>query len=453
MRLLPSFGRGRVRTTNAGPAPTHAPAQPQRGLSSARAGYQTSRIAFNRLPEGYQSRTDVDDGTPRWLRKAGGFSWRILAIVAVVVLLVYAMAQITLVFIAVFLALVVASVLRPVVNVYARIMPRGPATALALLSSIIIVGGLLTYVVVSVAGQWESLADQFSSGVDDLVHSGQNLLLRLGLSQEQLQDWTSNEQFEQWRLQGLEWLKENQSNIISSAAASAGSIVEVFVALALSTFVTVFFLARGTEMWRWFVNQLPARVRSSWITGAEAGWYTFSGYARGTVLIALSDGFLAAILLSIVGVPLALPLAVLVFIGAFIPLVGAPAAMVIAMVVALAANGWVAAIVVGVGIALIGQFEGHVLQPLIMGKQVSLHPVVVAIAVTAGTLVAGILGAVVVIPLVAVVWSVFSELRRVDPPTSDEEFVTAHRMLRSRLRRRAGRSRADPAREGPGKAA
>src|SRR5690625_5053985 len=96
------------------------------------------------------------DGVPRWLRRAGGVSWRILAIVAVVVLFVYAMAKITLVFVAVFLALVVASVLRPVVNLYGRIMPRGLAVTLALLSAFVVIGGLLTFVVTSVAGQWNT---------------------------------------------------------------------------------------------------------------------------------------------------------------------------------------------------------------------------------------------------------------------------------------------------------
>ena len=115
--------------------------------------------------------------------------------------------------------------------------------------------------------------------------------------------------------------------------------------------------------------------------------------------------------------PLAAPLAVLVFVGAFIPLIGAPLAMVIAMVVALAANGFLNALLVGVGIALIGQFEGHVLTPLVMGKQVSLHPVAVALSVTAGTLIAGILGAVISVPLVAVAWAVFARLRHVDPPS------------------------------------
>ena len=119
--------------------------------------------------------------------------------------------------------------------------------------------------------------------------------------------------------------------------------------------------------------------------------------------------------------PLAAPLAVLVFIGAFIPLIGAPLAMVIAMIVALAANGLLSAAFVGIGIALIGQFEGHILQPFVMGKQVAIHPVVIALAVTAGTLTAGILGAVISVPLVAVCWAIFSRLRTLDPPMEEDE--------------------------------
>ncbi len=142
------------------------------------------------------------------------------------------------------------------------------------------------------------------------------------------------------------------------------------------------------------------------------------------MIIALTDGILAGIFLGILGVPLAAPLAVLVFIGAFIPIIGAPLAMIIAAIVALAAKGLWIALAVTIGIALIGQFEGHILQPLVMGKQVSLHPVVVAIAVTAGTLLAGILGAVVSVPLVAVAWSVFSHLRHKDPPM-EEDLPTA----------------------------
>lgn len=368
------------------------------------------------------------DGAPRWMRKAAGVSWRLLVILAVVVVLVYATARIQLVFVAVFLALVFSSVLRPLVNLLDRWIPRALAVVASLLAAILVMGGIVTFVVQSVRGQWQSLSEEFSAGIQDLLGQLEHLPFGLSVTDEQIQEWIH---------QGEAWIEANQQDLINRAATGAaegaGSLFEVFAILALATFCTVFFLARGSQMWEWFINQLPARVREKWVIGGEVAWYTFSGFARGTVLVALADGALAAIILSVLQVPLAAPLAVLVFIGAFIPLVGAPAAMVIAMIVALATKGPLIAIVVGLGIALIGQFEGHVLTPLIMGKQVRLHPVAVALSVTSGTLVAGILGAVIVIPIVAVLWAVYAKLRHLDPPmTTDEMSAIKAKVIHAR---------------------
>ncbi|WP_298460093.1 AI-2E family transporter [uncultured Cellulomonas sp.] len=349
---------------------------------------------------------------PHWLRVLAGMSWRLLVVVAAVVLVFYATSRVQLVFIAVFIALVFTAVLRPLVDMLSRVMPRGLATAVALLVGVVATLGTLAYVGFSVAGQWDSLSRQFTSGIDDIIDFLQDGPLPVTVTNDQLNVWIDD---------GRDWVVEHSGEVASQAAASAGSVVLVFGALALAVFCSVFFLARGHEMWVWFLNQLPARTRDTWQTAAEAGWYTFSGYTRGTVIIAVTDGVLALVVLLALGVPLAAPLAVLVVIGAFIPLVGAPAAMVVAMVAALAANGPINALLVGVFIALIGQFEGHVLQPLVMGRQVSLHPVVIALVVTAGTITAGILGAVISVPLVAVAWAVFSRLRRLDPPVEDDD--------------------------------
>lgn len=345
---------------------------------------------------------------PQWLRVMAGWSWRVLVLVAAIALVFWATSRVLLLFIAVFLALVFTAVLRPVVDYLDRFMPRGLATALSLVMSILVIAGLFTYVGLSVAGQWESLGEQFNTGIGTILAYLEDSPLHLTVTQTDVEGWIS---------QGQEWLQNNSSAVASQALTSAGSVAQVLTALALATFCTVFFVTRGSEMWLWFLNQLPARMREPWHTGGGVAWYTFSGYTRGTFIVAAADGVLAVIILLVLGVPLAAPLAVLVFIGAFIPLIGAPLAMVVAMVVALAANGIVNAILVGVGIALIGQFEGHILTPLVMGKQVSLHPVAVALGVTAGTLVAGILGAVISVPLIAVAWAVFAKLRRVDPPT------------------------------------
>jgi putative heme transporter len=354
----------------------------------------------------------VEQTAPHWLRVLAGMSWRLLVVVAAIVVVFYATSRVQLVFIAVFIALVFTAVLRPAVDVMSRVMPRGLATAFALLLGVLVLVGMLTYVGYSVAGQWESLSRQFADGIDDII-----ALLESG----PLPVTITNDQINEWIDEGRDWVVDHGGQLASQAAASAGSVVQVFGALALATFCSVFFLARGREMWLWFLNQLPARVRETWQTAAGAGWYTFSGYTRGTVIIAVTDGLLAFLVLLLLDVPLAAPLAVLVLIGAFIPLIGAPAAMIIAMVVALAANGLISALLVGVAIALIGQFEGHILQPLVMGKQVSLHPVVIALVVTAGTITAGILGAVISVPLVAVAWAVFSKLRRLDPPVEEQE--------------------------------
>lgn len=349
-----------------------------------------------------------DESAPHWLRTVAGWSWRVLVVVAAVALVFWATAKVLLLSIAVFLALVFTAVLRPLVNALGRVMPRGLATALSILASFLVVAGLFAYIGLSVAGQWANLGVQFNDGISTLLDALKESPLHLTVTSEDVQAWL---------VQGQEWIVANSSSVASQALSSVGSVAQVFTAVALATFCTVFFLTRGTEMWTWFLNQLPLRIRTSWFVGGGVAWYTFSGYTRGTFIVAAADGVLAAIILIVLGVPLAAPLAVLVFVGAFIPLIGAPLAMVIAMVVALAANGFLNALLVGVGIALIGQFEGHVLTPLVMGKQVSLHPVAVALSVTAGTLIAGILGAVISVPLVAVAWAVFARLRHVDPPS------------------------------------
>lgn len=365
------------------------------------------------------SETDTrafEQTAPRWLRTAGGVSWRLLVVTAAVVVVFFALSKVQLVVIAVFLAFVITAVLRPIVNWLSRWVARGVAVGLSLLLGTAFLAGMLTYVVYSVANQWTSLSSQFGQGIDQITQwlTAGHLPFRL-----------TNEQLTAGINQGVQWVQSHAGQIAGQAAASAGSAVEVFTAVIIAVFCAIFFLARGADMWTWFLNQLPARVRKGWISAGVAGWSSFSGYTRGIVIIAVTDGLLAFIWLAVLRIPLAAPLAVLVLLGAFVPLVGAPAAMVVAMIVALATKGVVWALLVGLGIALIGQFEGHVLQPLVMGRQVSLHPIVIALSVATGGLVAGIFGAVVVVPLVSVTWAVFSHLRNLDPPMSELEVEAA----------------------------
>ncbi|HLS49324.1 MAG TPA: AI-2E family transporter [Actinomycetaceae bacterium] len=368
------------------------------------------RLTNRRVPDG-RSAVERNDAVPRWIRTYGTTAWLLIGIVIVVGMIVFATSRIQAVFIAVFLAAVVTSVLYPIVSLLARYMPRVLAAVITLLGGFAIVAGLMTYIVTSVIGQWSTLAEQFGDGINAIFEFLEEGPLPINITQAEVANWINSLLDE-----AQDYISQNAGELASTVLSNAGAVALIFTVIALSLFVTIFFLIRGGDMWLWFLNQLPARYRSNVHRAADAGWTTFSGYARGTMIIALFDGVLAFLLLIIVGVPLAAPLAVLVFIGAFIPLIGAPAAMIIAAVVALAANGFVAAIVVTIGIALIGQIEGNVLQPLVMGRQVSLHPVIVALGVTAGTFLAGLLGAIIVIPIMAVIWAVYSELRTLDPP-------------------------------------
>ncbi|MHB1063126.1 MAG: AI-2E family transporter [Georgenia sp.] len=375
------------------------------GLSSS------MRLHVRRMPERATHADDLTSGVPRWIRKYGTLAWLLIGLVIVIGMVVFATSRIQVVFIAVFLSLVVTSVLNPIVTGMARVMPRPLATAVSLVGSFAVVAGLLYYVISSVERQWSKLAESFGEGIDTILTFFETGPLPFRFTQAEL-----NDAINQLLDQATRYLQNNATDLVGQVFSNAGAVVLVFTVLALSLFITIFFLARGSVLWRWFLNQLPAKNRELVHAAAGAGWYTFSGYARGTMIVASVDGLLAFILLSIVGVPLAAPLAVLVFIGAFIPLIGAPAAMIVAAVVALAAEGLVAALIVTIGVALIGQIEGHILEPLVMGKQVSLHPVVVAVGVAAGTFLAGLLGAVIAIPLIAVVWAVYSTLRQLDPP-------------------------------------
>ncbi|MFC7406875.1 AI-2E family transporter [Georgenia alba] len=401
-----------------------SPGSTGRGFRPSRA----SQPSVRRMPDRAVHVDAAPDGVPRWIRTYGTAAWFLIGIVIVVGMVVFATARIQMVFIAVFLALVITSVLYPIVSGLARWMPRPLAVVISLLGSFLVIAGLLTYVVSSVVGQWATLADEFQDGMQTILDSTLTFLeegpLPVHVTQAEIYDAINSAVAE-----GTRWVRENAGNIATEVLNNAGAVALVFMILALSLFLTVFFLARGEWMWLWFLNQLPAKNRPKAHLAATAGWYTFSGYARGTAIVAFADGVMAFVLLTIVGVPLAAPLAVLVFIGAFIPLIGAPLAMIIAGVVALAAGGFLDFVIVVLGIALIGQIEGHILQPLVMGKQVSLHPVIVAVGVTAGTFLAGLIGAIIAIPVLAVTWAVYAAIRQVDPPLKDLPKVDRRRLL------------------------
>jgi len=348
-------------------------------------------------------RKHPDDDVRYGLRVAAGYAWRSVAVAIAVYLVFVALGRISFVAVAVFVGLLITALLRPLVDVLARWVPRGVAVALSMIQAVVVVAGVVTFVATSAVGQFGRLIGQFATGVREIeaLLSGPPLRLPAG----ELNRLTG---------QALGWLAENRGELAAQAAGEARIIAEVFTGLALAVFCSLFFLHSGERMWSWVLRQLPVR-RARWDGAARAGWTAFAGYTRGIVIVAVSNATLVGIALVLLKVPLALPLSLLVLLGAFIPLIGAPLALACATLVALAGRGPLTALAVLGLIVVIGQIEGHVLHPFIMSRAVKLHPVVVAMSVASGTVLAGIIGAVVAVPMVAVAWATYAQLRSTDP--------------------------------------
>ncbi|MFI6844386.1 AI-2E family transporter [Kitasatospora sp. NBC_00085] len=339
------------------------------------------------------------------LRRLSDYAWRLLVVAAAAYLVLMVAGRFHLITLAGFLALVITAVVRPVVDLVARVLPRSLAVVIGLAVAILVPAALLALIGETVADDVSRLVGEFQGGLDRLEKWLEGAPFHLSATY-----------FDDLRRKISDYVSAHRSTLISTAVSGAGRVIEVATGAALALFMSVFFLHSGERMWRWTAGQLPAAAGEHLDRGGRAAWRTFSGYTRGIFIVAASNAIMVGIALFFLGVPLVLPLIVLEFFASFVPLVGSPVAMLIASLVALAARGPVIAIVVLLLIVVIGQIEGHLLHPLVMSWAVSLHPVVVAVSVLAGSIAAGVIGAVVAVPAVSVAWSVYADLRRPAPP-------------------------------------
>jgi predicted PurR-regulated permease PerM len=351
--------------------------------------------------------TPADEAVHHGLRVAAAYAWRLIVLGVAVYLVFVVLAKLTLVAVAVFVGLVISALLRPLVDLVARAIPRGLAVAVALLLTIIAFGGVFTFVADSVAGQSASLTTQFIGGLADLERSltGAPFHMRaVDLTQlgQQVRDWVTH----------------NGGSLAGQALGGASVAVEVLSGFVLAVFCSVFFLTSGDRIWTWMLAQAGGD-RRRWDGAARAGWTTFAGYTRGVVIIAATNAVLVCVALLILRVPLALPLALLTLFAAFVPLIGSPIALCVATLVALAARGPLIALLVLSLVVVIGQIEGHLLHPMVMSRAVNLHPLAVALTVASGTVLSGVIGAVVAVPMVAVTWTIWTTLN--NHPTRDAE--------------------------------
>lgn len=333
-----------------------------------------------------------EDDLPRAVRVAGAWSWRIVLFFAVGWIVLQVIARLDLMLIPVIVATLLAAMFQPVAAwLRRRGMGRSLSAALVLITALIVVFGGLTLIVNTVVSQIDTLSGQVSDGIRQL----QDWLARspLHLSQSQITDAIASAQ---------RTITENRGALTSGALTTATTIGEIGAGFFLTLFTLFFFLRDGDRIWRFLCGMLPRPARVPTARAGHYSWHTLVSYVHATVLVAFIDAIGIGIGLFALGVPLALPLAALVFLGAFIPVVGATISGAVACLVALVTVGPVKALILlGVVIA-VQQLEGHILQPLIMGRAVALHPLAVILSIAAGVILAGIIGGLIAVPLLAV---------------------------------------------------
>ncbi|MDT5186175.1 MAG: putative heme transporter [Mycobacterium sp.] len=361
------------------------------------------------MPAGPSIDSVADESVTPLVRKTAAWAWRLLVIFAALVALLWAAQKFELIVVPVALATILAALLLPVVDFLDRRgAPRGAAVALVLLGGIATVGGILAFVISQFIEGAPALVDQVSTsikGVGDWLTNGP-----LHINQQQI---------EAARKSAVEALQNNQEKLTSGALSTAGTVTEIVTGALLVLFTLIFVLQGGRNIYGYVTKIFPEHVRERARDAGRAGFRSLIAYVRATFLVALVDAVGIGTGLAIMGIPLALPLASLVFLGAFIPLVGAVIAGFLAVVVALIAKGWIFALITLGLIIAVQQLEGHVLQPLVMGRAVSIHPLAVVLAIAGGSVLAGIVGALLAVPTVAFLNSAVRVLLARDPAAEE----------------------------------
>ncbi|MDT4938944.1 MAG: putative heme transporter [Pseudonocardiales bacterium] len=348
------------------------------------------------------TRRDAIEAVSWQVRVAAAWTWRLILIGAGLYLLARVFKRIELVSFSFILALFLTAVLHPIEKRLRHWLP-GPKSlpaALALLVGVAALAGVSWFVIWQITSHSDQLGNQITQFVDKTRN-----WLRTGplhLKSSDLDKLSTNI---------TDTIKKHQGQLISGAIATVRTVVEGLGALLLILLSTFFLLRDGETVWAWVLSLFPKAAQRRMDVAGRVGWGTFGGYMRGQLLIALFHAVSITIVLLILQVPLAAALGVLIFLGSFIPLIGLTVTGALCVAVAMLEHGITAGIVVAVAIVVLVQLEAHLLQPIIMSRSVDLHPLAIALSVLTGTLLAGIPGALISVPLVAFLNTTIRALR------------------------------------------
>ncbi|MDX2375814.1 AI-2E family transporter [Microbacterium sp. LRZ72] len=383
-----------------------------------------------RLADALRERTVTSDLTPaipRGLRLATAYAWRFLVIAGAAAVAIFLIIQLKLLVVPLLIAILLTALLWPGFTWMLRHrVPRWIAIVVAVLVTLAIVSGLMWLVIWQVSSEWASVQGRTVDAV---------LELRQFLIDGPLH--LTPQQIDVWLAQGWQLVQQQAELLLSGAVAFGSTLGHVAAGALLALFILLCTLADGGGIWRWTVRLFPHDARPAVDGAARAGWKTVVNYARTQLLVATIDAVGIGLGAFLLGVPLAIPIAVLVFLGAFVPFIGAIVTGAVAIFLALVYNGpWIAFWMLVV-VLVVQQLESHVLQPLLMGSAVKVHPLAVVLVVAGGAMIGGIPGALFAVPLAAFVNVVAVYIgqrgwERPGPVSADLIWSTVPRTRRSR---------------------
>ncbi len=328
---------------------------------------------------------------PRGVDIAAAWSWRLLVLAVAAYVVYHLIGYLSPVLVPLAIAILITALAVPGVDLLHRFgLPRGIAAAIVVLAGLTAIGGLLTVVGTQIGQQIDDLRVSVSEGLgqaQDWLREGP-----LQLSQAQLD--TGIEQLQ-------EVIARPDANVADQVASVGTTVGHVFAGFFITLFATIFLLYDGERIWRWTVRLFPRNARTAVDSSGRVAWVSLTAFVRATIIVALVDAVGIAFSAWVLDVPLVLAIGVLVFLGAFVPVVGAFVSGGVACLVALVDQGPITALIMFGAVVLVQQIESHLLQPFLMGRFVSLHPLAVILTIAIGVLVAGIVGALLAVPLAA----------------------------------------------------
>jgi predicted PurR-regulated permease PerM len=362
------------------------PPPPTQGPVPLDPGHSPGGPAYPALP------VNPVEAVPWTLRVAAETIWRLLVVGAGVYILFQVVQVLHIVALAFIAALLISALLQPTVAWLQRLgVPRALAAAMTFIGGLVGIGLVGWFVGWQVSTNLGEVTSKVQSGITQvhswLVHGPMHL---------------TDTQINQFVKQLQNAVGTNSNQITSFGFSTVGIVIEILTGVFLAAFCTFFLIYDGARIWGWLLRLFPANARMAMAGAGPRAWSTLTAYVRGTVLVAFIDSVSIGIGIYLLGVPLALPVSVLIFLGAFVPLVGALLTGTIAVLIALVTKSFFTAAMVLVVLLAVQQIEGHLLQPLILGRAVRVHPIAVVLSVTVGSILGGIGGAIVAVPLVAV---------------------------------------------------